>query len=221
MKELIIAGASNPASLKLVHDINARSATWNLLGVVDDDPKKWGKDFFGCNVLGPIAMLEEPRYRETYAVCFIYGSSIVTRLKVIDRMTSMGVRFTTLVHPSVSTEQVEIGEDCVIKEGCVLNYGARIGNHCIVGFGTLIGHESVLEDAVYCAQRVTIPGRVRVKRGATLGVGSVINGDITIGECAMVGLGAVVFRSVPDRSTVVGNPAQMVIRDSVGSRHPL
>lgn len=221
MRRLVIAGASNPASVKLVEDINAESPTWDLIGFVDDDPAKWGKDFFGYPVLGEIALLEKPEYRECYAVCFIYGGSILTRVRVVERMSSMGVRFATLIHPSVSTRRVKIGEDCVVKESCILNYGAEIGNHCIIGFGTMIGHETILEEAVYCAQRVTIPGRVRVRRGATLGVGSILNGDITVGEYAMVGLGAVVFRDVPDRSTVIGNPARMVLRDSTGGRHPL
>ena len=220
-KPLIIAGASNPASVKLVDDINAKSPTWNLIGFVDDDPGKWGSDFFGHEVLGEIALLGTPRHREAYTVCSIYGGSIVTRIKVIKKMTSLGVRFATLIHPSVSTGQVEIGEDCVVKEGCILDYGAKIGNHCLLGFGALVGHEAVLEDTVYCAPRVTIPGRVRVKYAATLGVGATLNGDIVIGEYAMVGMGAVVLKDVPDRCTVLGNPARVVVRDSLQSRHPL
>jgi sugar O-acyltransferase (sialic acid O-acetyltransferase NeuD family) len=221
VRKLIIAGASNPASIKLVNDINAKSPLWNLLGVVDDDPGKWGKDFFGFPVLGEIGLLGSPEYRDALAVCFIYGGSILTRVKIVERMEQMGVKFASLIHPSVTTDRVEIGDGCVVKEGCILNYGAKVGRHCILGFGTFIGHETVLEDLVYCAQRVTIPGRVRVKRCATLGVGSVLNGDITVGEYAMVGLGAVVFRDVPDRSTVIGNPARMIIRDSTEGRHPL
>ena len=221
LKDLVIAGASNPASVKLVRDINQASPTWNLMGFVDDDPAKWGTDFFGYPVLGEIALLQDSKYQDAFVLCFIYGGSITTRLAVIQKMSDMELRFATLVHPTVSTESVEMGHGSVVKEGSVLNYGVRIGDHCILGFGNLIGHETVLEDAVYCAQRVTIPGRVRVKRGATLGVGAVLMGDITIGEYAMVGMGAVVFRNVPDKSTVVGNPARVVLDNSTQSRHPL
>lgn len=221
MKKLIIAGASNPGSIKLVHDINAKTPTWDLIGFVDDDPKKWGTDFFGYPVLGEIALLQERKYLDAYTVCCIYGGSILTRVKVIQKMSDMGLKFATLIHPSVTTQQVEIGEGCMVNEGCILNYGVKIGNHCVLNFKVLIGHETVLEDTVFCAPRVTIPGRVRVRRGATLGIGSVLNGDITIGEYAMVGLGSVVFKDVPDRCTVVGNPARVVLRDSTQSRHPL
>jgi len=221
MKNLIIAGASNPGSIRLVDAINAKSPTWNLIGLVDDDLNKWGTDFWGYPVLGEIALLQEPKYRDTYTVCSIYGGSISARLKVIEKMSDMGVKFATLIHPMVYTEHVEIKEDCIINEGCMLNYGVKIGNHCILNLGVSIGHETVLEDTVFCSPRVTITGRVRVKYGVTLGVGSVINGDITIGEYAMVGMSAAVFKSVPDRSTVVGNPAQVILQDSTRSRHPL
>ena len=221
MKDLIIAGASTPGSAKLVDDINLHSPTWNLIGYVDDDSEKWGADFFGYPVLGGISLLQDPEYQEAYTVCFIYGGTISTRIRVVTRMSTMGVRFATLVHPSVSTKRVEIGEDCVIQEGCFLNYGTVIGDHCIISPGTSVGHEVVLEENVFCATRVTIPGRVTLKRNATVGAGAVLNGSITVGESSMVGLGAVVFRNVPDRCTVVGNPARVVLRDSVRGRRAL
>lgn len=221
MRDLVIAGAMNPGSVKLVHEINDRQKVWNLVGFVDDDSKKWGTEFCGYPVLGDIATLRRPEFKETYSVCCIFGGSILTRVKVVRKMVESEIRFATLVHPSVSTRHVEIGQDCMINDGCMLNYGAKIGDHCILNFRVSVGHDTVLEDLVFVAPGVTIPGRVRVRQAATLGAGAVLNGDITIGEYAMVGLGAVVFRDVPDKVTVIGNPARMVIRDSVGSRHPL
>jgi sugar O-acyltransferase (sialic acid O-acetyltransferase NeuD family) len=221
MKDLVIAGAMNPGSVKLVHEINDREKEWNLIGFVDDDPRKLGTEFCGYPVLGSIASLQRPEFRAVYAVCCIFGGSILTRVKVVRRMVDAGVQFATLVHPSVSTRHTDIGRDCMINDGCILNYGVRIGDHCILNFRVSVGHDTTLEDLVFVAPGVTIPGRVRVKQAATLGAGAVLNGDITIGEYAMVGLGAVVFRDVPDRATVIGNPARMVVQDSTESRHPL
>jgi len=50
----------------------------------------------------------------------------------------------------------------------------------------------------------------RVREGATLGARSVIGCDLEIGRFAMVGMGAVVTKSVPDFHLVVGNPARPV-----------
>jgi len=47
-----------------------------------------------------------------------------------------------------------------------------------------------------------------VREGATIGARCVIGCDLTIGRFAMIGMGSVVTRSVPDFHLVVGQPAQ-------------
>ena len=49
-----------------------------------------------------------------------------------------------------------------------------------------------------------------VKAGATIGAGCTIGNDLSIGRFAMVGMGSVVTRSVPDFHLVLGNPARSV-----------
>jgi UDP-2-acetamido-3-amino-2,3-dideoxy-glucuronate N-acetyltransferase len=49
-----------------------------------------------------------------------------------------------------------------------------------------------------------------VRQGATIGAGSVVGNDLVIGRWSMVGMGAVVTRSVPDFHLVVGHPARSV-----------
>ncbi|HEV2037407.1 MAG TPA: DapH/DapD/GlmU-related protein [Candidatus Eremiobacteraceae bacterium] len=47
-----------------------------------------------------------------------------------------------------------------------------------------------------------------VREGATIGARCVIGCDISIGRFAMIGMGSVVTRSVPDFHLVIGQPAQ-------------
>ncbi len=54
----------------------------------------------------------------------------------------------------------------------------------------------------------TLPTLVR--EGATIGARSVVGSDLEIGRFAMVGMGAIVTRSVPDFHLVVGAPARSV-----------
>ena len=47
-----------------------------------------------------------------------------------------------------------------------------------------------------------------VRKGPTIGAGATIGNDLVIGRFAMVGMGSVVTRSVPDFALVAGNPAR-------------
>lgn len=49
-----------------------------------------------------------------------------------------------------------------------------------------------------------------VREGATIGAGAVVGCGLEIGRFALVGMGAVITRSVPDFHLVVGNPARSV-----------
>jgi UDP-2-acetamido-3-amino-2,3-dideoxy-glucuronate N-acetyltransferase len=49
-----------------------------------------------------------------------------------------------------------------------------------------------------------------VREGATVGAGAIVGCGLEVGRFALVGMGAVVTRSVPDFHLVVGNPARSV-----------
>ena len=51
--------------------------------------------------------------------------------------------------------------------------------------------------------------KILVKKGASIGAGSILLPGITIGEFAMIGSGSVVTKNVPDYGLVYGNPAKL------------
>jgi len=51
-----------------------------------------------------------------------------------------------------------------------------------------------------------------IQKGASIGSGSTIMSNITIGENAIVGAGSVVTKDVPAGATVIGNPARIYIK---------
>jgi acetyltransferase-like isoleucine patch superfamily enzyme len=52
--------------------------------------------------------------------------------------------------------------------------------------------------------------RTVVKKGASIGSGSTILANVTIGENAIVGAGSVVTKDVPANAIVAGNPAKLL-----------
>lgn len=67
------------------------------------------------------------------------------------------------------------------------------------------------------AQPMATPERVRIERGAFLGIGAAVLMGVTVGEQAFVGAGAVVTKDVAPRTLVVGNPARAVRRWDPGA----
>ena len=52
--------------------------------------------------------------------------------------------------------------------------------------------------------------RIKIGRGAFIGIGSMILPGVTIGEGSLVGPGSVVTKDVPDHTWVAGNPARPI-----------
>jgi acetyltransferase-like isoleucine patch superfamily enzyme len=115
--------------------------------------------------------------------------------------------------------------DCIFGDNVSIGafteiYGSTIGNnvrfqsYCFVPKGTTI------EDDVFIAPRVTVLNdkrppshgkfwaKVIIKKGASIGGGSIILPGVTIGEGAMIGAGSVVTKNVPAGEVWMGNPAK-------------
>lgn len=104
--------------------------------------------------------------------------------------------------------------------GIEIHPGARIGGHFFIdhGMGVVIGETSEIGEHVVLFQGATLggTGKERGKRHPTLGnhvvigAGAKVLGGITIGDGVKVGANAVVLKSVPSHSTVVGVPGRVV-----------
>lgn len=97
---------------------------------------------------------------------------------------------------------------------------ATIGRRVFIdhGTGVVIGETTVIEEDVLIYQGVTLggvsltPGKRHptIKRGAVIGAGAKVLGNIIIGENAKIGANSVVVREVPPSSTAIGIPAHVI-----------
>ena len=127
-----------------------------------------------------------------------------------------------------------IGEQCVVGEKTYIAYNVRIGDRVKINAFVYVCTAVTIEDGVMISAgtiftndrfpRATTPDLKQlrpsepdehtlptlVREGATIGAGSVIGSDLVIGRFAMVGMGSLVTKSVPDIHLAVGRPAASV-----------
>lgn len=91
-------------------------------------------------------------------------------------------------------DDTEIGEGAKIDNLVHIAHNVRVGAHSLVIAHAMIGGSVTIGDDAWVAPCVAVKNQVR------------------IGANALLGMGAVVLRDVPDGTTVVGNPAKPLPR---------
>ena len=126
-----------------------------------------------------------------------------------------------------------IGDNTRVGTFVEIQRGASIGANCKIQSHTFICDGVTIEDNVFVGHGVifvndkhpratTIDGRFQtqedwalreivVERGASIGSGAIIIGEVRVGSGALVGAGAVVTRDVPPGATVHGIPARATV----------
>ncbi len=136
------------------------------------------------------------------------------------------------IYKFVNLYGCEIGDRTRIGAFVEIQRGARIGADCKISSHTFICEGVTVEDCVFVGHHVVFINdrlpratndrgelqgesdwtvqRTLIRRGASIGSGSVILCNVTVGENAMVGAGSVVTRDVPANAVVAGNPARLI-----------
>lgn len=118
----------------------------------------------------------------------------------------------------------KVGENCNVCSHCFIENDVEIGNNVTVKCGVQLWNGLRVEDDVFIGANVSFTNdrfprskqypveyeKTFLRKGASIGAGSVILCGIEIGEKAMVGAGSVVTRDIPAGELWVGNPARFI-----------
>lgn len=140
-----------------------------------------------------------------------------SREAAVGWLTSRGHTLGTAIHPGAYiAPSARLGPGCLVHVGAVLWSGAELGTGVLVSPHAKVSHHAVVDDFCLLALGSIVGAHALVGSGATIGMGATMStGGVRIGRGALVGAGAVVINDVPERATVVGNPAR-VLRSAGG-----
>ncbi|MFM4937387.1 acyltransferase [Aeromonas veronii] len=129
----------------------------------------------------------------------------IWQFAVVMKEATIGRNCNVCAHTLIENDVV-LGDNVTVKSGVYIWDGTTIGNNVFIGPCATFTNDKMPRSKVYpeAFARITIEDHASIGANATLLPG------IAIGKHAMVGVGAVVTKDVPDYAVVVGAPAKVV-----------
>ena len=171
--------------------------------------------------------------RRDFKACFERDPAAKTTLGFVEVLLTysgfhalVAHRLTHLLHADLKIPLLPriLSQAVRFLTGIEIHPGATIGPGFFIdhGMGVVIGETTEIGENVTIYQDVTLggTGTERGKRHPTvgnnvvIGAGAKVLGNITIGNNVKIGAGSVVVHSVPDNSTVVGVPGEIIRRET-------
>jgi acetyltransferase-like isoleucine patch superfamily enzyme len=151
--------------------------------------------------------------------CVIGRESVVRSGCIIYTNTKIGAEV-KFGHNCLIREYTEIGDSTNVGTNTVIEGQSKIGSHISIQSSVFIPLYSTVEDQVFLGpnckltndkfvdrKEYQLKGPI-IKKKASIGANAVIMPDITIGEGAVIGAGAVVTKNVPPYTIWIGVPAK-------------
>lgn len=182
-----------------------------LTQLVFVDDQQSAPEVNGQRVLSYAQFLAAPAPAH-YAVLAIASGKV--REALSKRCNADGVLpWTVTAENVVLMDEVLLGSGAVLSPFVTITSNVRIGKCFHANLYSYIAHDCEVGDFVTFAPGVHCNGNVVVEDHVYIGTGAVLKQGqpgkpLVIGRGAVVGMGAVVTKSVPPGITVVGNPAR-------------
>jgi len=186
-----------------------------IIGFADDDEGKWGNALRGYEVLGG---KDFARRGDGFDLITVAIGQVSPRRSLAKWVLEQSIPQQSAIHPSaLIPKDSVIGKGTIIGAGTTLYVNPAIGRNVFVGPHVVVSHDSVVGDYALLSVGSVVGARVDVAPGAFVGAGATImppgwgaNARLTVGDDAIVGVGAVVIRDVEPRSIVAGVPAKLL-----------
>ena len=186
----------------------------DYLCFIDDSPN--AETLNGVDILTYFDFLQLD-FNNKYVSIAVADSSV--RELISQRLKESNVSILDIKAENVMIyDKVSIDPGSILCAFTTLTSNIKIGKFFHANLYSYVAHDCLIGDFVTFAPGVKCNGNVVIEDYAYIGTGAIIKQGsairpLTIGEGAVVGMGAVVTKNVPPGVTVIGNPAAILTKD--------
>ncbi len=142
----------------------------------------------------------------THAMIVAIGYQDLNRLRRTryTEAKAKGYRLASLVSAGAHCgDWVEMGDNCIVLDGAVIDPGVRLGSNVVIWSGALIGHHSTIGDHCWVAGHAVFGGSAVLGSGSFVALGAVVGNEVEIGEESFLGAGVLVTKCCNAKSVFV------------------
>lgn len=206
---LVLIGAGEAA--EIAYEYFTHDSPWKVVAFAVDAAYRTRDTLFDL----PVIDVEEVRRRyppQRFAAHVALSSTQLNRprRRLYRLVKSWGYELPSYVSSRAFVwHNVKIGENSFIFEHNVLQYHVAIGDNVVLWSGNHVGHRTVIGSHCFVSSHCVISGFCRIGEGSFLGVNCCLAHDTEVPHDSIVGMGAVVPRTITGAGRVwVGNPAK-------------
>jgi sugar O-acyltransferase (sialic acid O-acetyltransferase NeuD family) len=218
MEKIVIIGASGHA--KVIIETVESNRNYQIHGLIDSF-KSTGTKLCGYEVLGTESLLkilaEKGIKKGVIAIGDNWGRyTMYNRIKQI----VPDFEFITVIHPTaIVSKSAQIGKGTVVLVAVKINAHAQIGEGCILNTNSSFGHDGVLQNFSSIAPGVTVGGNVTIGFCTAVSLGANLIQGVCVGKHSVVGAGSLILQDVDDFKLVFGIPGKEIRTLKKGERY--
>lgn len=209
-KLLLIGGGGH---CKSIIDSLIQNQQYSDIGIIDK-AECIGNTVLGFEIIGSNNDLEK-LFNQGYHYAFVAVGSIgdpTIRIKLFTLLETIGFSIPNIIDPSSNVSKyadldcgIFIGKNVVINAGTIIDKGA------IINTSSSIDHDCRIGKFVHISPGSILCGNVVVGDNTHIGAGSMVKQQVCIGSDTLIGIGSVVLRDIGSSTKAFGNPCREVI----------